>query len=87
MARDLETLKTMLWEQFETAVQRQPKYEDSTYSSSSTPFNPSIEGHKSLALLASAITGIEAEQREQRAAAGDSIALPGKTAGALKRGT
>lgn len=85
MARDLETLKNILWEQFEAAVKRQPSYEDSNYSGSSTPFNPSIEGRKSLALLASAITGIEAEQREQ-AADGDSISLPGKAASPLKRG-
>lgn len=66
MARDLDELKTVLWEKFEEAVKRHPLYEDSSSTGTSTPFNPKIENRNALANLANAIAAIEREQREQR---------------------
>ena len=66
MARDISTLKKILWEQFETAVERNPDYEDSDDTAENTPFNPTMENLQSIAQLAEAIVPVE---REQRAAA------------------
>lgn len=80
MARDLGELKTVLWEKFEEAVSRHPKYDDSNYSGSSTPYNPTIENRTAIANLANAIANIEREQREQRKEKeeAEKLVLPGK---------
>ncbi len=64
MTRDLEQLKNVLWEQFDEAVKKHPEYDDSTYSGSSYPFNPTIENRSAIANIAQAIVAIEREQRE-----------------------
>jgi hypothetical protein len=61
MPRDLETLKDKLWETFEEAVGRHARYEDSSSSGSSTPFNPKTENKKAIAELAQAILATEAQ--------------------------
>lgn len=63
---DLVKLKKVLQEQFDEAVKRHPSYEDSNYSSSSTPFNPRIESRKSIAELANALINVQREERAQR---------------------
>ena len=65
MARDLDRLKEVLWEQFEKAVERQPKYEDSSCSGSSTPTNFAVAGRQSIGVLAQAIVDVEREMREK----------------------
>ena len=79
MPRDLATLEKALWEQFEKATARQPKYEDndSAYSSSSYPTNNAIEGRKSIALIADSLINLQREKREQDAA-NPNIRMPGK---------
>ena len=64
MARNLEQLKKVLWEQFEEAVKKHPEYDDSKWAGSSTPFNPKIENRSAIANIAHAIVAIEREQRE-----------------------
>lgn len=61
MPRDLATLKDKLWETFEDATARHPKYEDCNASGSSTPFNPKTESRKAIAELAQAILAVEHE--------------------------
>ena len=65
MARDLETLKTALWEQFEAAAAKQSIYDDSRSAQSYTPSNFAIAGRAAMGALAQAIVAIEAEQRVQ----------------------
>lgn len=65
MARDLETLKAVLWSQFEVAVQKQESYEDRSSTSSHTPTNIAIAGRTSIGALAQAIISVESEQRIQ----------------------
>ena len=67
MARNLDQLKETLWTHFEAAVKRHPQYEDSSGTSASTPFNPTIENRNAIANLANALVNLEAEQRAQRA--------------------
>jgi hypothetical protein len=66
MARDLETLSDKLWELFEEAVQRHPKYEDCAGSGSSTPFNPKIENRGAIANIAQAIVAVNREIRVEK---------------------
>lgn len=65
MTRDLDSLRETLWAQFEQAVERHPKYEDSNYSSSSTPFNPAIQNRIAMAAIARSIVALETEIRER----------------------
>jgi hypothetical protein len=65
MARDLDRLKEVLWAQFEKAVERQQRYEDSSNSGSSTPSNFAIAGRQSIGTLAQAIVDVEREMRER----------------------
>ena len=65
MARDLERLKEVLWEQFEKAVERQPRYEDCSSAGNSTPSNFAIAGRTSIGTLAQAIVDVEREMREK----------------------
>ncbi len=59
MARDLETLKDVLWRTFEEAV---GKHSDcSIYSSNG--LNEKMENRKGIAALAQAIVAVESEQR------------------------
>lgn len=69
MARDLETLKTALWEQFEAAARKQSNYEDSSNAGNHRPSNFAIAGRAAMGALAQAIVAIEAEQRVQADAA------------------
>lgn len=59
MPRDLATLRDKLWETFEDATARHARYEDSSSSGSSTPFNPKTENKKAIAELAQAILATE----------------------------
>lgn len=77
MPRDLETLKDVLWTQFEKAVERQAKYEDPSSTGSYTPYNIAVSGRNSLADLANAIVNVEREARE-RDASGPALKMPGK---------
>lgn len=77
MARDLERLKEVLWDQFEKAVERQPRYEDSSNSGSSTPSNFAIAGRQSIGTLGQAIIDVEREMREREDQT-SSLRLPGK---------
>ncbi len=77
MARDLDRLKDVLWEQFEKAVDRQPKYEDYSSAGSSTPSNFAIAGRQSIGTLAQAIVDVEREMRERDEQGG--LRLIGKT--------
>lgn len=65
MARDLYRLKEVLWDQFEKAVERQPKYEDCSSSGTSTPSNFAVAGRQSIGVLAQAIVDVEREMREK----------------------
>jgi len=78
MARDLETLRDTLWEIFEEAQRRHKDYEDSTYSGSSTSYNPKIDNRNALANLGQAIVGVEQEIR-LRDEAQNGLRLVGKT--------
>lgn len=64
MARDLKTLKEVLWTQFETAVNRQREYADpyktNTYGDG---YNIAVAGRTAIGTLAQAIVAVEAEQR------------------------
>ena len=81
---DLERLKQVLQEQFNEAVKRHPRYEDSDYVSASTPFNPRIENRRAIAELANALVNLRREEREQRREQQDQeerkngMKLPGK---------
>ena len=77
MARDLDRLKEVLWEQFEKAVERQTRYEDSSSSGSSTPSNFAIAGRQSIGTLARAIVEVEREMRETEERA-NGLRMPGK---------
>lgn len=66
MARDLERLKEVLWEQFERAVDRQRNYEDSSNSGTSTPSNFAIAGRTSIGTIAQAIVDVEREMRVKK---------------------
>lgn len=65
MARDLERLKEVLWDQFEKAVERQPQYEDRNSTSSSTPSSFAVAGRQSIGTLAQAIVDVEREMRKK----------------------
>lgn len=58
MSRDLETLKSALWDNFEKAVARQKKYEE-------TDSDRAIAARAAMAKLATAIIQTETEQRLQ----------------------
>ena len=77
MERDLDKLREVLWEQFEKAVERQPKYEDYSTAGSSTPSNFAIAGRQSLGTLAQAIVDVEREMREREEQV-NGLRLPGK---------
>ncbi len=79
MPRDLDTLRDVLWTQFEKAVERQGKYEDPSSTASYTPTNMAIMGRNSIANLADAIVNLEREKRE-RSVDSNTIKLPGKGA-------
>ncbi|MEZ0223686.1 MAG: hypothetical protein ACAH83_03970 [Alphaproteobacteria bacterium] len=66
MARDLERLKEVLWNQFEKAVERQPDYEDRGDSGSSTPSNFAVAGRQSIGTIAQAIVDVEREMRVKK---------------------
>jgi hypothetical protein len=80
MARDLNRLKDVLWDQFEKAVARQPDYEDRYNADSGTPTNFATAGRQAIGTLAQAIVDVEREQRKQseREEAKNGIRLPGK---------
>lgn len=84
MARDLEQLKQILWEQFEKAVERQKKYYDSDTASNYYPSNNAITNRNAIANLANGIANIEREQREaarekhEENERKNGITLPGK---------
>jgi hypothetical protein len=65
MEPDYERLRKVLWEQFDKAVERQPKYEDYSNAGQSTPSNFSIAGRTSIAELARAIIEVEREIRDK----------------------
>ncbi|MBI1216696.1 MAG: hypothetical protein GC185_12870 [Alphaproteobacteria bacterium] len=77
MKRDLETLRDVLWEQFEKAVERQPKYEDSSSSGEYTPSNFAVAGRQAIGQLGKAIVDVEREIRERDEQA-NGMKLPGK---------
>jgi hypothetical protein len=64
MARDLEQLKKVLWDQFEEAVKRHPDYDDRNQSGEHAPFNPKVQNRSAIANIAQAIVVLEREQRE-----------------------
>jgi hypothetical protein len=73
MNRDLNGLLDTLWTQFERAVERQGKYYDSEYPSSSIPGSYAVENRRAIAELAQTILetrrDIRAEAAEQAEAA------------------
>lgn len=67
MARDLERVKEVLWEQFEQAVKRQPEYGDYASLSAANPTNLSILGRQSIGVLGQALATVEHEIAVQKA--------------------
>jgi hypothetical protein len=77
MPRDLEQLRQALWEEFEKAVERQPRYEDFAGPAAAAPMNFAIAGRQAMGQLAQAIVAVESALRDDDALA-KVIRLPGK---------
>jgi len=74
MARDLETLRTKLWELFEEAAEKHKSYADGTYDQYT---NTKLANRQGMATLADALVNTEREIRE-RDEAQNGLKLSGK---------
>lgn len=70
MSVDLDDVVSKLHAQFEAAIKRQPRYEDSDYSGSSTPTSFAIDNRQAIGRLGAALIEGLKEQRARAEAGG-----------------